>query len=113
MACCGLWLRHCRRDVRGLRRKHSLTNASQDERFGHVYRRDAYLVFRSICKLALKDLPDRELLDKNSHDLRSKILSLDVCPPRVFPVAPFLSRSLALALHLWSPDRALRYLFCV
>jgi hypothetical protein len=63
-----------------------------DERFGHVARKDAYLVFRSICKLALKDLPDRDVIDKTSHDLRSKILSLDVgrlVPPvSYYPVPP-------------------------
>jgi hypothetical protein len=47
----------------------------QFELYGHVHRKDAFLVLRSICKLALKDLPER---DGASHDLRSKLLSLDV-----------------------------------
>eukprot|EP00047_Mylnosiga_fluctuans_P017396 m.61060 g.61060 ORF g.61060 m.61060 type:complete len:1686 (-) comp7058_c0_seq3:111-5168(-) len=53
-------------------------DGGKEEKFGHVHRKDAYLVFRSICKLALKDLSDRESLDKASHELRSKILSLDL-----------------------------------
>lgn len=52
--------------------------SKQNELYGHVHRKDAFLVLRSICKLALKDLPDRESIDRSSHDLRSKLLSLDL-----------------------------------
>ena len=49
----------------------------QDEQYGHVYRKDAFLVFRSMCKLSMKDLPDQDA-DPKSHELRSKILSLEL-----------------------------------
>ncbi|EDQ86494.1 uncharacterized protein MONBRDRAFT_33770 [Monosiga brevicollis MX1] len=51
--------------------------ALQDPRYGHVYRKDAFLVLRSMCKLSMKDLPAKEI-DAKSHELRSKILSLEL-----------------------------------
>lgn len=44
--------------------------------FDNIYQKDAYLVFRSLCKLSMKPLPDNS--DMKSHDLRSKILSLQL-----------------------------------
>ena len=73
----------------------------KDPRYGHVYRKDAYLVLRcgvvhppvmmavlprtdgppllsrSMCKLSMKDL-DPKHMDSKSHELRSKILSLEL-----------------------------------
>eukprot|EP00049_Salpingoeca_infusionum_P023789 m.13862 g.13862 ORF g.13862 m.13862 type:complete len:1705 (+) comp6055_c0_seq1:251-5365(+) len=48
-----------------------------DRTYGHVYRKDAYLVFRSMCKLSMKDLSDKEA-DSKSHELKSKLLSLEL-----------------------------------
>lgn len=45
--------------------------------FDNIYQKDAYLVFRSLCKLSMKPLADHNV-DKNSHELRSKILSLQL-----------------------------------
>uniref|UniRef100_A0A7E4WE95 SEC7 domain-containing protein n=1 Tax=Panagrellus redivivus TaxID=6233 RepID=A0A7E4WE95_PANRE len=39
--------------------------------------KDAYLIFRSLCKLSAKALPS-EGIDKNSTEMRSKLLSLDM-----------------------------------
>ena len=50
----------------------------QDSKFGHVFRKDAFLVFRSMCKLSMKNLPEKDAVDPKSHELRSKILSLEV-----------------------------------
>lgn len=47
-------------------------------RFGHVFRKDAYLVFRSMCKLSMPDLANKDAVDSKSHELRSKILSLEL-----------------------------------
>lgn len=44
--------------------------------FDNIYQKDAYLVFRSLCKLSMKPLPDN--FDMKSHELRSKILSLQL-----------------------------------
>ncbi|XP_053209714.1 brefeldin A-inhibited guanine nucleotide-exchange protein 1-like [Panonychus citri] len=46
-------------------------------KFTHVTQKDAYLVFRSLCKLSMKVLPEGHL-DPKSHELRSKILSLQL-----------------------------------
>lgn len=46
-------------------------------RFSHILQKDAFLVFRSLCKLSMKPLPDGHP-DPKSHELRSKILSLQL-----------------------------------
>lgn len=70
-----------------------MMEAFQDARFGHVYRKDAFLVFRSMCKLSMKDMPTKDQVprrerphlltlwlqvDTRSHELRSKVLSLEL-----------------------------------
>lgn len=45
--------------------------------FIHVTQKDAYLVFRSLCKLSMKPVPEG-VTDPKSHELRSKILSLQL-----------------------------------
>lgn len=44
-------------------------------KFAHILQKDAFLVFRALCKLSMKPLPDGTP-DPKSHELRSKILSL-------------------------------------
>lgn len=44
-------------------------------KFTHVLQKDAFLVFRALCKLSMKVLPEGQP-DPKSHELRSKILSL-------------------------------------
>ncbi|CAB0036093.1 unnamed protein product [Trichogramma brassicae] len=46
-------------------------------KFTHVLQKDAFLVFRALCKLSMKSLPDGPP-DPKSHELRSKILSLQL-----------------------------------
>ncbi|XP_071573742.1 brefeldin A-inhibited guanine nucleotide-exchange protein 2-like [Temnothorax nylanderi] len=46
-------------------------------KFTHVLQKDAVLVFRALCKLSMKPLPDGTP-DPRSHELRSKILSLQL-----------------------------------
>eukprot|EP00057_Strongylocentrotus_purpuratus_P021387 XP_011675861.1 PREDICTED: brefeldin A-inhibited guanine nucleotide-exchange protein 1-like [Strongylocentrotus purpuratus] len=48
-----------------------------NEPFSHILQKDAFLVFRSLCKLSMKPLPDGHP-DPKSHELRSKILSLQL-----------------------------------
>ncbi|XP_075224969.1 ADP ribosylation factor guanine nucleotide exchange factor Sec71 [Lycorma delicatula] len=43
--------------------------------FTHILQKDAFLVFRALCKLSMKPLPEGQP-DPKSHELRSKILSL-------------------------------------
>ncbi|XP_071174022.1 brefeldin A-inhibited guanine nucleotide-exchange protein 1-like isoform X5 [Mytilus edulis] len=45
--------------------------------FSHILQKDAFLVFRSLCKLSMKPLADGPP-DPKSHELRSKILSLQL-----------------------------------
>ncbi|XP_065669547.1 brefeldin A-inhibited guanine nucleotide-exchange protein 1 isoform X2 [Hydra vulgaris] len=45
--------------------------------FAHILQRDTFLVFRSLCKLSMKQLPETPL-DPKSHELRSKVLSLEL-----------------------------------
>ncbi|VDM16431.1 unnamed protein product [Hydatigera taeniaeformis] len=51
---------------------------SFDFYFAHVSQKDAFLVFRSLCKLAMKPLASTNPADPKSHELRSKILSLQL-----------------------------------
>lgn len=46
--------------------------------FAHVSQKDAFLVFRSLCKLSMKPLANANPNDPKSHELRSKILSLQL-----------------------------------
>ena len=48
------------------------------ERQEHVFRKDAYLVLRAVCRLALKVYADKETVDRGSIDLRCKIFSLEL-----------------------------------
>jgi brefeldin A-inhibited guanine nucleotide-exchange protein len=43
-----------------------------------IYIRDAYLVFRAMCKLSTKSLPAEHALDLRSPSMRSKLLSLHI-----------------------------------
>ena len=47
------------------------------EKYLAILQKDAYLVFRSLCKLSMKALPEGAP-DPKSHELRSKILSLQL-----------------------------------
>uniref|UniRef100_A0A673V8G0 ADP ribosylation factor guanine nucleotide exchange factor 2 n=1 Tax=Suricata suricatta TaxID=37032 RepID=A0A673V8G0_SURSU len=46
-------------------------------RFSHILQKDAFLVFRSLCKLSMKPLGEGPP-DPKSHELRSKIVSLQL-----------------------------------
>ena len=48
------------------------TQEDEDE----VYIKDAFLVFRAMCKLSIKTLPAEQIADLKSHGMRSKLLSL-------------------------------------
>ncbi|KAL3103638.1 hypothetical protein niasHS_000274 [Heterodera schachtii] len=44
--------------------------------FHSLEEKDAFLIFRALCKLSIKQTPDDQ--DTRSHELRSKLLSLDM-----------------------------------
>lgn len=54
---------------------HSENDTSVTAKFTHILQKDAFLVFRALCKLSMKPLPEGTP-DPKSHELRSKILSL-------------------------------------
>ncbi|XP_069047643.1 brefeldin A-inhibited guanine nucleotide-exchange protein 1 isoform X1 [Lepisosteus oculatus] len=66
------------------------TGPSPGAKFSHILQKDAFLVFRSLCKLSMKPLSDgppdpKKTAGKNSwknwmksHELRSKVLSLQL-----------------------------------
>lgn len=41
-----------------------------------IFIKDAFLVFRAMCKLSIKNLPVDQVVDMRSHAMRSKLLSL-------------------------------------
>jgi brefeldin A-inhibited guanine nucleotide-exchange protein len=49
---------------------------STQEEEDEVYIKDAFLVFRAMCKLSIKTLPPEQIADLKSHGMRSKLLSL-------------------------------------
>ncbi|XP_035286349.1 brefeldin A-inhibited guanine nucleotide-exchange protein 1-like [Anguilla anguilla] len=53
------------------------TGPSPGAKFSHILQKDAFLVFRSLCKLSMKPLSDGPA-DPKSHELRSKVLSLQL-----------------------------------
>lgn len=54
---------------------HSENDNIVTAKFTHILQKDAFLVFRALCKLSMKPLPDG-MPDPKSHELRSKVLSL-------------------------------------
>ncbi|RPB14358.1 Sec7-domain-containing protein [Morchella conica CCBAS932] len=50
------------------------TSVEEDE--DEVFTKDAFLVFRAMCKLSIKTLPAEQVADLKSHGMRSKLLSL-------------------------------------
>uniref|UniRef100_A0A6Q2XUX0 SEC7 domain-containing protein n=1 Tax=Esox lucius TaxID=8010 RepID=A0A6Q2XUX0_ESOLU len=53
------------------------TGPAPGAKFSHILQKDAFLVFRSLCKLSMKPLSDGPT-DPKSHELRSKVLSLQL-----------------------------------
>lgn len=53
----------------------SENDAVMTAKFSHILQKDAFLVFRALCKLSMKPLPEGTP-DPRSHELRSKVLSL-------------------------------------
>ncbi|KAF8536221.1 hypothetical protein BDD12DRAFT_851957 [Trichophaea hybrida] len=49
---------------------------SAQEEEDEVFVKDAFLVFRAMCKLSIKTLPPEQIADLKSHGMRSKLLSL-------------------------------------
>lgn len=54
-----------------------ITSGPSGAKFSHILQKDAFLVFRSLCKLSMKPLSDGPP-DPKSHELRSKVLSLQL-----------------------------------
>ncbi|XP_054286220.1 brefeldin A-inhibited guanine nucleotide-exchange protein 1-like isoform X2 [Macrosteles quadrilineatus] len=50
-------------------------DSKSSPQFTHILQKDAFLVFRALCKLSMKPLSEGQP-DPKSHELRSKILSL-------------------------------------
>lgn len=53
---------------------HTLDDEEEDE----IYIKDAYLVFRAMCRLSTKSVPVEHALDVKSQSMRSKLLSLHI-----------------------------------
>ncbi|PVD22977.1 hypothetical protein C0Q70_16237 [Pomacea canaliculata] len=64
-------------DLRGSLACDSIEGEGVQGAFSHILQKDAFLVFRSLCKLSMKPLGDGPP-DPKSHELRSKILSLQL-----------------------------------
>lgn len=54
----------------------TVASAEEEDDEDEIYIKDAFLVFRAMCKLSIKTLPPDQLLDLKSHGMRSKLLSL-------------------------------------
>jgi brefeldin A-inhibited guanine nucleotide-exchange protein len=52
------------------------SEASYEDEEDEIYMKDAYLVFRAMCRLSTKTLPVEHVLDPKSQGMRSKLLSL-------------------------------------
>ncbi|CAG7719826.1 unnamed protein product [Allacma fusca] len=55
----------------------SVDSENANAQFVHILQKDAFLVFRALCKLSMKPVPEG-VPDPKSHELRSKILSLQL-----------------------------------
>lgn len=54
----------------------AITENSREEDEEEIFVKDAFLVFRAMCKLSIKTLPAEQIADLKSHGMRSKLLSL-------------------------------------
>lgn len=52
------------------------STALADDDEDEIFIKDAFLVFRAMCKLSIKTLPPEQIADLKSHGMRSKLLSL-------------------------------------
>ncbi|VDK79873.1 unnamed protein product [Litomosoides sigmodontis] len=87
----------------------SIENVSEDVpsthlHFRNVQEEDAFLLFRALCRLSIKSVPERS--DPNSHELRSKELSLEMLLLIVQNPSSLIHSSQPFVL-------ALRHLLCV
>ncbi|MCJ1309545.1 guanine nucleotide exchange protein for ADP-robosylation factor [Agyrium rufum] len=51
---------------------------SDEDEEDEIYVKDAFLVFRSMCRLSTKTLPQEQLQDLKSQNMRSKLISLSI-----------------------------------
>lgn len=51
-------------------------DTQEEDEEDEIFTKDAFLVFRAMCKLSIKNLPVDQLADLKSHGMRSKLLSL-------------------------------------
>ncbi|KAB8337313.1 hypothetical protein FH972_021614 [Carpinus fangiana] len=65
---------------------------SEEDEEDEIYMKDAFLVFRSMCKLSVKSLRPDEIADMKSQGMRSKLLSLHIIHTVLFNnISLFLS----------------------
>jgi brefeldin A-inhibited guanine nucleotide-exchange protein len=65
---------------------------SDEDEEDEVYMKDAFLVFRAMCKISIKSLRPEEILDLRSQGMRAKLLSLHIVHTILFHnVTLFLS----------------------
>ncbi|KAK4553676.1 guanine nucleotide exchange protein for ADP-robosylation factor [Recurvomyces mirabilis] len=57
---------------------------SEDDEEDEIYAKDAYLVFRAMCKLSTKSLRPEDAVDNKSQGMRSKLLSLHIIHTLLF-----------------------------
>lgn len=65
---------------------------SEEDEEDEVYMKDAFLVFRAMCKISIKSLRPEEIADMKSQGMRTKLLSLHIIHTVLFNhVSLFLS----------------------
>ena len=65
---------------------------SEEDEEDEVYMKDAFLVFRAMCKISIKPLRPEEIMDQKSQGMRTKLLSLHIIHTLIFNNVPlFLS----------------------
>lgn len=70
-----------------------------------VYLKDAFLVFRAMCKISIKPLPASEVVDPRSQGMRAKLLSLHIIHTVLFNNIPlFLSPHAIVKGSFRDPD---------
>ncbi|KAK5113686.1 hypothetical protein LTR62_003313 [Meristemomyces frigidus] len=57
---------------------------SEEDEEDEIYAKDAYLVFRAMCKLSTKGLRPEDAVDNKSQGMRSKLLSLHIIHTLLF-----------------------------
>lgn len=84
------------------------SDLSDEDLEDEIYMKDAFLVFRAMCKISIKSLRPEEIVDLRSQGMRAKLLSLHIIHMVLFNNVPLFLSPLA-AIRSSSSNEATQF----